>query len=57
MGTVVVIAGRHAPDSACVRDPGWSALLRVVALRNLAPQEAVAFLDPKGCHGRRGRHC
>ncbi|MFJ8546859.1 AAA family ATPase [Streptomyces sp. NPDC093586] len=48
LGTVVVIAGRRAPEATWVSDPGWSTLLRVIALRNLAPQEATAFLDAQG---------
>ncbi|MET9596023.1 ATP-binding protein [Streptomyces sp. NPDC006516] len=47
-GTVVVIAGRHAPDPAWSSDPGWSTLLRTIALRNLAPDEAAAFLEGQG---------
>ncbi|MFE6522945.1 AAA family ATPase [Streptomyces sp. NPDC057794] len=48
LGTVVVIAGRRPPEDAWILDPGWSTMLRVIALRNLAPREASAFLDAQG---------
>ena len=43
-GAVVVVAGRRRPAQAWRRDPGWRDLLRVVSLRNLAPDEARALL-------------
>jgi hypothetical protein len=47
-GALVVIAGRQPPDVRWVTDPGWAELLRTVALRNLAPDEATAFLRLRG---------
>ena len=45
---LVVVAGRNGPGGAWRRDPGWGELLRVVALRNLGPDEARAFLRGAG---------
>lgn len=42
--TLVVLAGREPPATAWQTDPGWSALVRVVPLRNLTPDESRAFL-------------
>ncbi|HZY40614.1 MAG TPA: ATP-binding protein, partial [Anaerolineae bacterium] len=42
--TLVVLAGREPPATAWQADPGWSALVRVVPLRNLSPDESRAFL-------------
>lgn len=42
--TLVVIAGRTPPSPSWRSDPAWQELLRVVALRNLAPGEAREFL-------------
>ncbi|MGP4048438.1 ATP-binding protein [Streptomyces sp. 2A115] len=54
LGTVVVVAGRAAPDPRWVADPGWADLLRVVRLRDLAREDAAAFLRvhgvPAGTH-------
>ncbi|MCZ4602815.1 ATP-binding protein [Streptomyces sp. Lzd4kr] len=47
-GSVVVIAGRQAPDPQWTLDPGWTELLRPVALRNLAPKEAEELLRRQG---------
>ncbi len=47
-GALVVIAGRQAPDAGWTSDPGWAALMRTVALRNLNPDEAAAFLNNRG---------
>ena len=49
----VVVAGRDAPSRGWLEDAGWRDLLRVVALRNLSPDEARAFLRVGG--RRRGR--
>jgi hypothetical protein len=46
--TLVVIAGRDAPARGWLEDAGWRDLLRVVALRNLAPRDARAFLRAAG---------
>lgn len=43
----VVIAGRNAPAAAWRADPGWSAVTRVVSLRNLSPQESRAYLQAR----------
>ncbi|MCB9637059.1 MAG: ATP-binding protein [Sandaracinus sp.] len=45
--TLVVVAGREPPVAAWRRDPAWAELLRVVALRNLAPDEARAYLEAR----------
>jgi hypothetical protein len=54
-GTLVVLAGRAAPGPDWRGDPAWADLLRVVALRNLAPDDARAYLSsagvPEGWHG------
>jgi hypothetical protein len=47
-GTIVVLAGRNPPAPEWLADPGWRALLRVVALRNLSPAETRAFLRGEG---------
>ena len=44
----VVIAGREPPGSAWLADPGWRELLRVVSLRNLAPDDSRALLRASG---------
>jgi hypothetical protein len=48
LGSVVVVAGRAAPDPLWVADPGWADLLRVVRLRNPAQDEAATFLRARG---------
>ncbi|MCX4702615.1 ATP-binding protein [Streptomyces sp. NBC_01373] len=48
LGAVAVVAGRTAPDPRWVADPGWADLLRVVPLRNLAQDDATAFLRARG---------
>jgi hypothetical protein len=45
---LVVLAGRQPPDAAWRADPGWRAVARVVALGNLSPDEAQAYLDLHG---------
>jgi len=42
--TIVVIAGRLPPSARWLTDPAWRDLLRVVALRNLAPDDARRYL-------------
>ncbi|MBK8233793.1 MAG: ATP-binding protein [Candidatus Eisenbacteria bacterium] len=42
---LVVIAGRFPPQPAWRSDPGWQSLLRIVALRNLSPEESLDYLD------------
>jgi hypothetical protein len=45
---LVVVAGRDGPGRGWMEDAGWRELLRVVALRNLAPADARAFLRAAG---------
>jgi hypothetical protein len=42
--TLVVLAGREPPAPAWRAEPGWRDLLRVVALRNLRPEDSRAYL-------------
>jgi hypothetical protein len=49
--SLVVLAGRNAPAPAWRADPGWSELVRVVPLRNLAPDESRSYLDARGIDG------
>jgi hypothetical protein len=46
--TRVIIAGRQPPDAAWRSDPGWRDLLRVLALRNLSPDQTQALLEVEG---------
>ena len=46
--TLVVIAGRHPPAAAWRTDPGWSALTRIMALRNLPPEDSRTYLQARG---------
>ncbi|HEU5314953.1 MAG TPA: ATP-binding protein [Chloroflexota bacterium] len=46
--SVVVIAGRSAPAPAWRTEPGWRELVRVLALRNLAPEESRSYLTVRG---------
>ena len=48
LNSLAVVAGRAAPDPRWVADPGWVDLLGVVTLRNLAPEDSVAFLRARG---------
>ena len=41
---LVVMASRLAPQPPWRSDPGWQTLLRAVALRNLSPEESLAYL-------------
>lgn len=45
---IVVIASRDAPTRAWRTDPAWGALLRVMSLRNLNPEDSRAFLRTAG---------
>ena len=42
--TLTVIAGRNPPAEAWRSDSGWQSLMRILPLRNLAPDESRAFL-------------
>jgi hypothetical protein len=46
--SLVVVAGRDPPSPAWTTDLGWGPLTRVVALRNLRPDESRAFLAGRG---------
>lgn len=43
--TLTVMAGRNQLSTAWRADPGWQSLLVHVPLRNLAPDESMAYLD------------
>ena len=45
---LVVMAGRPAPPSVWRIDPGWREIVRVVSLRNLAPEESADYLLRRG---------
>jgi hypothetical protein len=47
-GVLVVIGSRHPPSAEWRADPSWHELLRVVALRNLPPDDARALLAARG---------
>ncbi len=47
-GALVVVAGRSSARREWRRDAGWRDLLRVLALRNLAPDEARVLLSRAG---------
>ncbi|WP_043661079.1 AAA family ATPase [Nocardia thailandica] len=48
VSALVVLAGRTPPDPAWAADPGWQELVRVIALRNLAPDDAREYLRAAG---------
>ncbi|SFK65403.1 AAA family ATPase [Amycolatopsis sacchari] len=48
VGAVVVVASREPPEPPAVADPGWAKLVRVTALGDLAPAEAVEVLAAHG---------
>jgi AAA ATPase domain len=45
---LTVVAGRELPGPAWRADPAWRELLRVVALRNLGPEESRGYLRACG---------
>ena len=45
---LTVVAGRQPPEAAWRLDPSWQELLRVVALRNLPPDDAGRLLAARG---------
>ena len=53
-GALMVVAGRARPGEEWRRDPGWRELLRVLALRNLTPDEARALLTRAGVSAAAG---
>jgi hypothetical protein len=48
---LVVVASRQLPDPGWRADLGGTDFLRVLALRNLAPDEAITLLDRRGVPG------
>ena len=46
--TMVVLAGRQRPAPAWRADAGWADLTRIVSLRNLRTDEALAYLHARG---------
>jgi hypothetical protein len=42
--TLIVLAGRHSPSSTWRADPGWQALIHILPLRNLSPEESRTYL-------------
>lgn len=46
-GALAVVASRCPPDAAWRSDAGWGELLRVVSMRNLAPDECRAYLTAR----------
>lgn len=45
---LVVLAGRNPPGPGWRSDRGWQELLRIVALRNLSPDESTDYLERRG---------
>jgi hypothetical protein len=45
---LIVMAGRNAPISAWISEPGWSDLTHVIPLRNLRPEESQTYLTGRG---------
>lgn len=44
---LVVLAGRQPPSSAWRADPGWQALMRLISLDNLNPEESRTYLTKR----------
>ncbi|MEZ4667235.1 MAG: ATP-binding protein [Anaerolineae bacterium] len=42
--TLVVLAGREAPNQQWRADPGWQSLMRIIPLRNLAAEDSIDYL-------------
>ena len=49
---LVVIAGRRGPGPRWRADPAWRTLMRVIALDNLSPDEARAYLTAQDVPGQ-----
>jgi hypothetical protein len=45
---LTVLAGRNPPVAAWHSDPGWGALVRIIPLRNLNPEESRILLGKRG---------
>jgi hypothetical protein len=41
---LIVLAGRHSPTTPWRSDPGWQALIHLMPLRNLSPEESRTYL-------------
>ena len=54
--TLVVMAGRESPSAAWHSDAGWQTLIRVLPLRNLAPDESRAYLSKREVPVDQGRN-
>lgn len=48
VGVLVMMAGRTPPDPMWLADAGWADLVRVIAVGELEPADAVALLDSRG---------
>ncbi|WP_144051189.1 ATP-binding protein [Calothrix sp. PCC 7507] len=42
--TLIAIAGRNSPSSPWRSDPGWQALIHILPLHNLTPEESLVYL-------------
>lgn len=42
--TLIVLASRNPPAPDWISDPGWQALIRLLPLRNLSPEESRSYL-------------
>jgi len=47
----VILAGRQSPSLPWRTDPGWQAMMRILPLRNLGPDESRAYLARRGVPG------
>lgn len=45
--TLTVLAGRHSPAAPWRSDSGWQALMHLMSLRNLSPEESRAYLTQR----------
>jgi hypothetical protein len=45
---LVVLAGRNPPTTEWRADPGWQALMHILPLRNLSPDESRSYLRQRG---------
>jgi hypothetical protein len=51
---LVVLAGRNPPAPEWRADPGWQALMHVLPLRNLSPDEGQSYLLQRGVPAEQG---
>ncbi|MBO3457976.1 AAA family ATPase [Aetokthonos hydrillicola Thurmond2011] len=47
LNTLVVLTGRSSPTESWRSDPGWQALIHILPLRNLNPQESLNYLTKR----------